>query len=145
MTFLTSIERNIIKRDEMRFLNSAECSNIEIHYFLPTNPVEDSVYNHVTADEWEEKIIECRASQKIVTAKDEEILRFGILLNGDCIFHVSKQVDLSVIPYENNCFIRIANIDWIPVPRERKEFYHYLSFRLGDSQVFQPIPCVLKK
>lgn len=144
--FLTETERNLIKRDFREFLDSHEPSDIIISFKTPTNPQTDTVYGNVTADSWATETITARASQKILRPYDTDILRFGILEAGDCLFFLLETIDLTDLQYDSAIVkVKDTPTEWNLVPRRYASFHDYLGFRLSNSQVSQVLPCKLKQ
>jgi hypothetical protein len=144
--FLRPSEANLVKRDYKELLASCEAVTLSIAYKVPVNPVYDPVYKVTTADSWTNTVIapSPKAIQQIVKPVHYEVLKWGILEAGDCIFYLPNDIDLSSIDYDT-CEITAVNVTWIPVPVKRKEFWNYLIHRLGDSQIGQVIPCKIKQ
>ena len=142
--FLRPHEANLILRDYKELLASPEALVLTINYKTPVTPVFDPVYQVYTAASWTNSTLTPRAIQQIVKPTHNEVLKWGILEAGDCMFYLLNSVDLSVINYDS-CEIVAGGVTWIPVPVERKEFYNYLLHRLGSTQVGQVIPAKLKQ
>lgn len=147
--FLRGHEANLIRRDARQMiLNSAEAADILIEYRQPVGTVvHDTVYDAWTADSWQPSLVSgVKAIQQVIKTKDEDILRWGVLEPGDCIFWFDVGVDLSSIGYDD-AVIRVQGDDlqWIPVPRKLKSFNNYITLRVGNSSVMQPIACKIKQ
>ena len=141
--FLTSNEIALMKRDFALLLKSPEATTVVITYKVPTAPEVDATYGNVDAYLWTTKTKKSKCIQKILTARDEKILAYGILEIGDCILYLPSDLDLTIDEYSSAVFT-IVNIDWIPVPRKQKAFYASLVYRIGDSQISEVIPCKIK-
>lgn len=148
--FLRPEERQLMRRDGEELLNSAESIELDIHYKVPTNPVLNAAYDTWTADSWTDAIFtpKPKAIQKIIEPnRHYDIVRWGLLEAGDCIFYFSNNVNLKGTingAMYDTATIVAAGVEWQPIPISRKEFYNYLLWRLGSSQVWQVIPCKLK-
>lgn len=144
--FLSSYEANLIRRDYRWFLQSAETSAISIVYQKPVDPTYDPVYDRTLSDDWETITEDTKASQKIITPADEEILKWGILQVGDCLFFLLETLDL--YDYEDHPItIRVHETPtlWEVIPRASRDVYERLGFRLGNTQVAQLFAARLKQ
>lgn len=141
--FLTASEIGVMKSDFAELLNSPEATNVTITYKVPVDPEVDPAYGTTDAYTWQTKTKKSRCIQKIVTARDEKILAFGILEIGECVLYLPTKLDLSVDEYSSMIFT-IVNVEWVPVPRDRKAFYNYLAYRIGNEQISEVVPCKLK-
>lgn len=140
--FLNAAELAQIASDHADLLASEEMSDIVIHSRTPAGPVTvHPVYKTQTASGWTQVDIETKALQKIVNKRNEEILRWGILDQGDAIFYLTPDQDLSDLDPE--AYIEAGGLKWKPVPKINKAFYHFLVVRIGGQQFAQAIPCKL--
>lgn len=144
MGFLNSAELAIIRRDFEQALRSKLALDLLISYKTPVTPVYNAAYDIYDAASWTNKFIEPqpRAIQKIISPRNVEFLRWAILEVGDCLFYLSRRIDLSVVPdsYEN-VVIKAAGVTWFPVGKRLDEFHRYAVMNLGSEQVAQVIPC----
>lgn len=144
--FLNGIEASLIKRDyECMLATSCHASVITGEYKTPVSPVTDAVYGIKDAASWDTTYFTGKAIQQIVRKRDEDLLGFGILEAGDCIFYLQTGLDLSQGEEETLEIIDPGELRWIPVPRKQKIFQTYLLHRIGQTQVGQCLPCKLKK
>ena len=145
--FLTAIEAAMMKRDFSSLLNSPEATDLTFTYAFGTGAATPDAVFGVTdyANETQEVSFSGRGLQRIVEPREESILKWGILEEGDAIFYVDIDVNLDVGIDGSLEIVGPNGVRWSPVPRNLKEFYNYLLTRLGNSQVAQVIPCKLKR
>lgn len=148
--FLSANEIALMQSDFSTLLNSPEATTVRFWSMRAADPLDSDDVFHVEDGELEEVSFTGKAIQHFVKPQDEQLLKFGIVEAGDCIFFTSTDYDLQFsgciegavtidAPYPDN------SVSWTPVPRERKEFFNYLITRLGNNQFSQVIPCKLKK
>lgn len=145
--FLIGPEILMVQRDFSVLLNSPEATELDFVYFSGVGAATpDAVFGIVDyASETQEISFSGRGIQEIVKPRDESLLKWGILEEGDAIFYISKDVNLDV-GIDGSLEIRGPNnVRWSPVPKNLKAFYNYLLTRLGSSQLAQVIPCKLKQ
>lgn len=144
--FVNGIEAKLIKRDfECLLASSCESSIITGEFKTLNSPILDEVYGIQDADSIDTTYFTGKAIQQIVRKRDEDLLGFGILEAGDCIFYIQTALDLSQGEPQTLEIIDPAGLHWVPVPRVQKLYQHYLLHRLGQTQVAQVLPCKLKK
>lgn len=141
--FLTASEILMMKNDFKILLASPEATDVTITYKVPTSPVVEPAYGTVDTSGWITKTKKSKCIQQMINPRDEKLLSFGILEVGDCILHLPTSLDLSVDNYDS-MVITIVGVEWVPVPRNREQFYNYLIVRLGQGQLAQVIACKLK-
>lgn len=144
--FLRGPEANLIRRDAKEMItSSAESADLIITYRVPHGtPTYDHVYGGWSAEAWIPTMMSgIKAIQQIIKpGKDEDILKWGILEPGDCVFWIDVGIDLSSIDYQDARFhILNDSIEWVPVPRNLESFQNYITLRVGNNSVMQPIAC----
>jgi hypothetical protein len=140
--FLSADELALIASDHADLLASEEMSDITIHSRTPAGPVTiHPVYKIQSASGWNQVEIETRALQQIITKRNVEILRWGILGEGDAIFYLTPDQDLSGL--DADAYIEAGSLKWKPVPKMNEAFYRFLVVRIGNQQFAQAIPCKL--
>ncbi len=149
MNFMNSFEARLIRRDAKEMvLNSAESADILIHYLTISGATLDEVYDEWVGGVTLTGVIEAKAIQKIVQPKEEQVLKWGILESGDCIFYLDTSVDLTIIEHATTTKINVVNdsVEWIPVPRHaNKGFHESIVQRVGNVVLFQPLPAKLSR
>jgi len=128
---------------------SAESADIEIHYkHLSGQSALDEVYGEYVDGTWVGLTIRAKAIQKIVKPKQEDVLKFGVLEAGDCIFYMNTDVDLTVIEHSETVRINVVNenTQWYVVPRHSfKPFYESIQLRIGNTPILQPLAAKLAR
>lgn len=147
--FLSPFEANLIRRDAKAMIASSESADIEIHYqHLSGQTTVDEVYGEYVDGTWVGMVIEARAIQKIVKPKQEDVLKFGVIEAGDCIFYLDTAIDLSVIEHSETVRINVVGEDtqWFVVPRHSfKPFYESIQLRIGNTPITQPLAAKLSR
>jgi len=134
----------LIRRDFKEMLRSKEAVDVSITYKTADSPADDLVYGGVTSSTWTSHTINVKAIQKFISIRDVEILKFGILEVGDCLFHFSRGVDLTVVT-SDNAVLTANGVDWIPVSRIMSQPAIYSTWSVGNHQIAQVIPARLKQ
>lgn len=145
--FLTGAEVALMKQDFSALLNSPEATDLTFVYASGVGAATpDTVFGLTDyANEEQEVSFTGRGIQQIVGPREESILKWGILEEGDAIFFVSTSQNLDVGIDGSLEIVGPNGVRWSPVPRNLKAFYNYLLTRLGNSQLAQVIPCRLKR
>jgi hypothetical protein len=145
MDFLTKAEMNGMTGDFRQLLRSPESCDIEFQFRVPGGTVtKDAVYGNTTATTWSRGNLPCRAVQEIVKPRSVQILEWGILEVGDCIFYIDQDVDLTVIRQQQDVVIMCNNQTWVPQIAKLKSFENFLIMRFGNGQIAQVIAAKLK-
>lgn len=151
--FLSSGEISLIKRDFNAICNGPEGTRVVINHYLPSSALADEAFGSVDTDSERQLassvsgigcIQEILVEQK--KARHDIVLSFGVMQQGDCIFHFPASRNLKIEQFEALEIVIPGepNVTWIPIPIRFKELYNYLRYRLGNFQISQFVPCKIK-
>lgn len=154
--FMTSTERNMIRRDYEQLVRSPEACMVTLlyrAYLSETTPdVIDRVYK-VNRRVEDSEILELstRCLQQIITPTNYKSYPQGMILLGDCVFWFSQDVNLEE-PIEGKKMVRDSlvirdpsGLLWESKLHTKEGLQVHLLLREGPYQVGQPIWCSLKK
>lgn len=152
--FLNASELGLIHKDVETILEGPESTSITIRYrtydttppssSVPAFNVEDDRPLDATAIE-----IPVNCLQYVVGERDLNILKYKIIEVGDCVFFLSKELNLLELRKDKPLadgtmrIIDPSGVEWIPNLKVGEKAKHLLEM-IGDSQLMQVLFCTLE-
>ncbi len=143
--FMTMGEYSLVMQDYEMMLLSPEATPTWFNIIRKLGGRKNDVYNHTEAFSVSEFSVSTPSLQQIVKPVDDEVLAWGILQAGDCIFYVSNNFNPGWQDTDEVYITTPDGLKWVPVPKTMDGFYKFIRARLGSSQVGQCVPAKLKR
>lgn len=145
-------EIRTIMRDFNLMVDGNDGIDVILEFIKPPSSVYDpafGVYDPTPGEQLRLRDVNARTIQKILVKGEspryDELLQFGYLQAGDCLFFFKTSVDLEIAPDETLTIIDQYGVRWTPIPKTIKDFYAYITARFEDGGICQVIPCTLEQ
>lgn len=149
MSFLSSTQVNMIRKDWKALLSSPESTQVILRYNkYKTGSIStfDDPYNY-DKREIEDTFIEIPASciQQVITERHIKILSYGIVELGESLFYFSPDFNFAEPDGANEVVLGSLNIVdpgglvWHPVLEKVEQLERLLMLRIGEHQICQLI------
>jgi len=139
MQFLNAADIRQMQRDANDVVASAAGANVTVRYLASvTGGSYNAAYREYDGSTKTYTTETVRALQHFVTDRDKDLLEFGFVKIGDCIFSFL----LDAVDLDDLDEVTITDSDgavWVPVMVPTKAFYVYMESRVGNTQLFQAV------
>ncbi len=135
--FLTSADITQMRKDFSDIIASPQGTPVTIRHLSNTSAATwDEDYQQWVGTKGYTTIA-ARALQQLIGERDKDLLDFGFVKSGDCLFTLLSSVDLGGL---DEVTITDPNDGvWVPVVVPTQGFQEYIEVRLGSTQIAQSI------